>query len=49
MTNSPATRSPDPYGVRRFMEAQDPVYNQIKTELTAGAKTSQWMWFIFYL
>ena len=34
MTNSPATRPPNPYGLRRFVEAQDPVYNQVRTELT---------------
>jgi uncharacterized protein (DUF1810 family) len=31
----------------RFLEAQAPVYRQVHAELTAGRKTSHWMWFIF--
>jgi uncharacterized protein (DUF1810 family) len=38
---------PDPYDLRRFVEAQDPVFDRVCTELRAGRKTSHWMWFIF--
>ena len=31
----------------RFIEAQDPVVDRVLAELSAGAKTSHWMWFVF--
>ncbi len=31
----------------RFLEAQEPQYAQVLTELRAGRKTSHWMWYIF--
>lgn len=31
----------------RFVTAQDPVIDQVRRELAAGAKRSHWMWFIF--
>ena len=37
----------DPHHLQRFVEAQNPVYRQVCAELTAGAKTSHWMWFVF--
>ena len=37
----------DPFDLRRFVEAQTPVYAQVVAELRAGRKTSHWMWFIF--
>ncbi|MGO4882844.1 MAG: DUF1810 domain-containing protein [Bryobacteraceae bacterium] len=37
----------DPYNLRRFVEAQDPVYTQVCAELRSGRKTGHWMWFIF--
>ncbi|MDB5732857.1 MAG: hypothetical protein JWQ03_2752 [Variovorax sp.] len=37
----------DPYDLQRFVEAQAPVYGQVRAELAAGAKTSHWMWFVF--
>ena len=37
----------DPYNLRRFVDAQDPVYARVCTELRDGRKTSHWMWFIF--
>jgi uncharacterized protein (DUF1810 family) len=33
--------------LRRFVEAQDPVYEQVLAELRAGRKRTHWMWFIF--
>ncbi len=32
---------------QRFLDAQEPVYEQVLKELRAGNKTSHWMWFIF--
>ena len=31
----------------RFITAQDPVYNDVLSELHKGQKRSHWMWFIF--
>jgi uncharacterized protein (DUF1810 family) len=31
----------------RFVDAQAPVYDQVRRELKAGRKESHWMWFIF--
>jgi len=41
------TGDKDPYNMRRFLDAQDPVYAQVCSELRAGRKRSHWMWFIF--
>jgi len=37
----------DPFDLRRFVEAQEPVIAQVRSELAAGRKTSHWMWFVF--
>ena len=37
----------DPYNLRRFVEAQEGVYEEVVSELRAGEKRSHWMWFIF--
>jgi uncharacterized protein (DUF1810 family) len=37
----------DPYKLQRFIEAQEPVFERVVAELTAGEKKSHWMWFIF--
>jgi uncharacterized protein (DUF1810 family) len=37
----------DPFNLKRFVEAQDPIYDRVRSELTAGDKRSHWMWFIF--
>ena len=34
-------------GLERFIDAQTAVYDQIRSELSAGFKTSHWLWFIF--
>ena len=39
--------SPDPHGLRRFLDAQSAVYARVTAELTAGKKTTHWMWFVF--
>ncbi|WP_210104205.1 DUF1810 domain-containing protein [Neorhizobium galegae] len=37
----------DEKSLRRFIEAQAPVYAEALEELRHGAKRSHWMWFIF--
>jgi len=37
----------DPHHLQRFLDAQDPVLEQVCSELRAGRKRSHWMWFIF--
>jgi len=37
----------DPFGLDRFVQAQNPVYRAVQEELTRGRKQSHWMWFIF--
>ncbi len=37
----------DPYDLRRFVDAQNPVIEQVISELRDGQKRSHWMWFIF--
>jgi len=37
----------DPHHLQRFVDAQAPVYTQVKSELARGAKASHWMWFVF--
>ena len=41
------THSDDPYALHRFVDAQDPVYERVCSELQLGHKTSHWIWFIF--
>ena len=37
----------DPYDLRRFVDAQNPVFEQVCAELRQGRKVTHWMWFIF--
>ncbi|BCZ24424.1 DUF1810 domain-containing protein [Mycobacterium senriense] len=37
----------DPFGLKRFVDAQEPVYGDVVAELRAGRKRSHWMWFVF--
>ena len=37
----------DYYGLHRFVEAQNPVYHQVCSELKQGLKLTHWMWFVF--
>jgi uncharacterized protein (DUF1810 family) len=37
----------DPYSLRRFVDAQEGIYELALEELRRGRKTSHWMWFIF--
>ena len=34
-------------GLDRFLQAQEPVFDQVLAELETGWKQSHWMWFIF--
>jgi uncharacterized protein (DUF1810 family) len=37
----------DPFGLQRFVDAQSSGYRDALAEITAGAKRSHWMWFVF--
>jgi uncharacterized protein (DUF1810 family) len=37
----------DPFGLERFVAAQDPVIESVLEELRAGRKRTHWMWFVF--
>ncbi len=37
----------DPYDLQRFIDAQDRVLEQVRSELRQGNKRGHWMWFIF--
>ncbi|HXY53366.1 MAG TPA: DUF1810 domain-containing protein [Nitrospirota bacterium] len=37
----------DPFGLSRFINAQDGVYDRVLEELKNGRKRSHWMWYIF--
>ena len=35
------------FNPRRFVEAQDPIYDEVRAELREGRKRTHWMWFVF--
>jgi uncharacterized protein (DUF1810 family) len=37
----------DPHDLQRFVDAQNPVIDQVRGELRRGRKTGHWMWFVF--
>jgi uncharacterized protein (DUF1810 family) len=37
----------DPHDLQRFVDAQEPVYEQVCAELRQGRKRGHWMWFVF--
>jgi uncharacterized protein (DUF1810 family) len=37
----------DQYDLQRFVDAQDPEYKDIRSELRNGSKQGHWMWYIF--
>jgi uncharacterized protein (DUF1810 family) len=37
----------DPYDLKRFVDAQAPVYRTVVDELRGGRKRGHWMWFVF--
>jgi uncharacterized protein (DUF1810 family) len=41
------TNSVDPYDLQRFVDGQNPVFEEVRAELQAGRKRGHWMWFVF--
>ena len=37
----------DPYNLQRFVDAQNSIFAQVRSELRNGDKRGHWMWFIF--
>jgi uncharacterized protein (DUF1810 family) len=37
----------DAYDLQRFLDAQNPVFEQVSSELREGRKQGHWMWFVF--
>ena len=37
----------DTFGLQRFIDAQQSIYQTVLAELRAGRKQSHWMWFVF--
>ena len=37
----------DPFGLQRFVDAHDRMFETALAELSAGRKQSHWMWFVF--
>ncbi|BBX73424.1 DUF1810 domain-containing protein [Mycobacterium shinjukuense] len=37
----------DPFDLKRFVDAQAPIYRNVVDELRAGRKRGHWMWFVF--
>ena len=42
-----SSNGPDPFDLRRFVDAQDLVYDTVVGELRNGEKRSHWIWFVF--
>ncbi|KTT14760.1 DUF1810 domain-containing protein [Pseudacidovorax intermedius] len=40
-------QAPQRFDLARFVDAQAPVYAQVREELAAGRKRTHWMWFVF--
>jgi uncharacterized protein (DUF1810 family) len=41
------TTSDGNHNLQRFVEAQEPVIEEVKRELRSGHKRTHWMWFVF--
>jgi uncharacterized protein (DUF1810 family) len=41
------TNQSDPFELQRFVDVQDPVYEQVCSELRNGQKRTHWIWFVF--
>jgi uncharacterized protein (DUF1810 family) len=37
----------DPFNLKRFVDAQDPVLQSVRSELQRGSKQGHWIWFFF--
>jgi uncharacterized protein (DUF1810 family) len=42
-----SSKGADPFDLRRFVDAQDRVYDTVLSELRGGRKRSHWIWFVF--
>lgn len=47
MSSEKNLNNEDIFNLRRFLIAQDSIYNNVIKELQNGKKRSHWMWFIF--
>lgn len=47
MSSSGNAKQDDPYGLSRFISAQESTFERALNELKSGQKRSHWMWFIF--
>lgn len=45
--SDPSMPMPDPYDLERFAEAQEGDYGRAIGELSAGRKTTHWIWYVF--
>lgn len=43
----PLEGASDPFGLERFLVAQEPSYRQARAEIASGRKRSHWMWYVF--
>lgn len=43
----PENKGASSFDLQRFLDAQEPIYTQVRAELAAAEKRSHWMWFIF--
>ena len=44
---APQPEANDPHNLQRFVDAQNPVFEEVCRELRRGRKTGHWMWFVF--
>jgi uncharacterized protein (DUF1810 family) len=42
-----SSKDADPYDLKRFVDAQDRIYDAVLAELRGGRKRSHWIWFVF--
>ena len=47
MANTENAGKEDPFDLRRFVKAQDGVYERARDELRDGRKRSHWIWYVF--
>jgi uncharacterized protein (DUF1810 family) len=47
MIASPPAMVHDAFNLKRFVDAQEPVFAQVLLELERGRKRTHWMWFVF--
>ena len=47
MTETVDNFNDDPFGLKRFISAQEGVYERVLSELKSGRKRTHWMWYIF--